>query len=559
MKKNLPIGTSDFKKLRNLDRYYVDKTLLIREIIDDASEIILIPRPRRFGKTLNMSMLRYFFDREDAEQNNKLFEGLAIDSEEECKHEQGKYPVIFLTFKDIKESSFDASIEKFREVIGDEYARFSFMLDGDFLSAVEKQQFNDVINYRATITQLQSSLKRLTKYIYRYYSQKPILLLDEYDTPIHAAFADQYYKKMVDFLRGVLSDALKDNVNLHKGILTGTLRISKESIFTGLNNISVYTLLSHRYSDKFGFTQLEVSEMLSFYGLEEYTESVKTWYNGYIIGSIDIYNPWSIINYIHNKDEGFKPHWVNTSSNELIKEIIKDCPPIVHNEMLDLMDNKFLIKSLNENVSFPELKNTDNSIYSFLVFSGYLKAKLLKFEKSRSWYELTIPNVEVRLLFSDIFITWFKETFKKGRNIELINALLTKDIELFGEILGECVLYSLSAHDVDKREVERVYQAFLLGILVSLSPDYEVTSNKESGYGRYDICVVPLKNKNASSIILELKSIRISETAETALDSALKQIEDKRYEAAIRQRGYDDILKLAVVFDGKRVWVKSSN
>ena len=557
MKRNLPIGTSDFKKIRNQNSYYVDKSLMIKEIIDDCSEIILIPRPRRFGKTLNMSMLRYFFDLNDAEANRKLFDGLNITKEVEFDNEQGRYPVIFLTFKDIKETSFEASFEKLQEVIADEYGRFSFLLESDEMSEVEKEQFDDIIKSRTSVTRLQSSLKKLTKYLFNHFKQKPILLIDEYDTPIHAAYTEGYYKKMIDFMRAMLGDALKDNSNLHKGVLTGTLRISKESIFTGLNNPSVYTLLSHRFNDKFGFTQNEVSQMLVDYDLESETESVKAWYNGYIIGKIDIYNPWSIINFIHNKDEGFKPHWVNSSSNDLIKDIIKDSPASVHAEMLELLDNKILVKSLDENISFPELKSTDNSIYSFLVFSGYLKARFLEHTDDNDFYQLMIPNLEVKRLFKNIFLTWFKETFSNGKNVDLINALLSKDTNLFGEILGECVLHTLSVHDVERREVERVYQAFLLGILVSLTPDYEVTSNKESGYGRYDICIVPLKNKTAPSIILELKSIRISETAETALVSALKQIEDKQYEASIRQRGYEDILKLAVVFDGKRVWVKS--
>jgi len=555
MKKNLPIGTSDFKDLRIKQLYFIDKSLIIKELVNDSSSIILIPRPRRFGKTLNMSMLRYFFDTKDAAENRKLFLGLNICSETEFE-EQGKYPVIFITFKDVKFSNFEDAFSSLQNLVTSAFFEIDACLDFSKFTFQEKQDIEAIKNRTCNLAALGESLRLLTDLIFKSTGLKPILLIDEYDTPIHSAYTERYYKQMVDFMRVFLSRALKDNSSLHKGVLTGTLRISKESIFTGLNNPSVYTLLSYRFSDKFGFTQDEVSKMLADFELEDQNESVKYWYNGYVIGKTDIYNPWSIINYVHASDEGFKAHWVNTSSNDLIKEIVKDSPATVHTEIQDLISGKALVKTLNENISFPELKDTDDDVFSFFVFSGYLKARLLKFENSRYWYELTIPNEEVKILFVDIIRSWFKETFRDGKNIQMLQALLEKDVELFGEILGESVLQNLSVHDVERRHIERVYQAFLLGVLVTLSPDYEVTSNKESGFGRYDICIVPVKDKSKPCIIMELKSIRISETAETALVSALKQIEDKKYETSIRQRGYEDIVKLGVVFDGKRVWVK---
>ena len=556
MKKNLAIGTSDFKKLRTSNSYFIDKSLMIQQIIEDISEIILIPRPRRFGKTLNMSMLYYFFNRNNADENRKLFEGLKIANETVFHTEGGKYPVIYITLKDVKSDSFEGSFYKLRELIADVYANFSFLLESSMLNDVEKKHFLSIINEEASNFQLESSLKKLCKYLFAHFKQKPILLIDEYDTPIHSAFTKKYYDGMINFMSMFQGAALKDNEFLHKGVLTGTLRVSKESIFTGLNNLSVYSLLSSSFNDKFGFTQDEVAGMLTDFSLDHEIESVKHWYNGYIIGGLNIYNPWSIINFVHNYKDGFKSYWVNTSSNDLIKEIIKESPYSVQTEIKDLLDDKPLVTVLNDNISFPELQRNDNSIYSFLVFSGYLKARLVKHTEAADYYELLIPNVEVKRLFNDIIMKWFNETFHSDRSKMMLNALFDKDTELFGEILGECVLNSLSAYDVDKRNPERVYQAFLLGMLVSLAPDYEVTSNRESGYGRYDICIIPLKSKKPC-IIMELKQIRISETAETALVSALKQIEDKQYEAAIRQRGYDDFVKLAVVFDGKRVWVKS--
>ena len=429
-------------------------------------------------------------------------------------------------------------------------------MESDSMEEYDLKYYNDILFCRSSRAQLEISLKRLCQYLFKHFKKKPLILIDEYDTPIHAAFTEGYYKEMIDFMRLFLGAALKDNTALYKGVLTGTLRISRESIFTGLNNLSVYTLLNSEYCTYFGFTPEELTQMLADYELGYLEEEVKRWYNGYIFGTQEIYNPWSIINFVASADRKFIPHWVNTSSNDLIKEIIKESPFSVQSEFEDLLVGKCLIKDLDENISFPDLRSNDKSIYSFLVFSGYLKARFKEHTDDADYYELSIPNVEVKRLFKNIILSWFKETFKQGKSVEMVSALLNKDTELFGELLEECVLQSLSVYDVEKREVERVYQAFLLGMLVSLSPDYEVSSNRESGYGRYDICVIPLKSKK-TCVIMELKSLRIRETYEDALTSALKQIEDRQYEAAIHQRGYDDILKLAVVFDGKRVWVRS--
>jgi len=557
MKKELAIGQSDFKTIREQESYYVDKSLMIKEIIDDKSNIILLPRPRRFGKTLNMSMLRYFFDTHNATHNRKLFAGLKIENETVFDTEQGKYPVIFLTFKDVKNLTYPDALFNIKLLISKLFDANQFLLESDLLTQVEKSIYEQIINFSVNQPILEKSLSLFIELYYRYFKQKPILLIDEYDTPVHTAYSNNYYDDMIGFMRVFLGEALKDNLYLYKGILTGTLRISKESIFTGLNNLSVYTLLKGEFNSCFGFTHEELHLMLEFFGLLELESEIRHWYNGYIIGDIEIYNPWSIVSFVASKDKFFIPYWVNTSGNDLIKELIIDSPHSVRTELQDLLTDKPLVKSLEDNISFPELKKTENAVFSFLVFSGYLKAKFIREENKRFLYELLIPNTEVKILFDNIILGWFKETFDSDRNKVLLNALLDKDIELFEEVLGECVLNSLSCYDVPKRDVERVYQAFLLGMLVSLESDYEVTSNKESGYGRYDICILPLKSKKPA-IIMELKRIRPSETAETALASALKQIEEKQYETSIRQRGYTDILKLAVVFDGKRVWAKTS-
>ena len=555
MKQNLSIGISDFKSLREQAYYYIDKSLMIKEVLNDPSHIILLPRPRRFGKTLNMSMLRYFFDLDEATENRALFEGLQIYDEPVFELHQGKYPIIFISFKDIKALNFKAAIEKIRDLIGTELLKFKFLLQSDAVELIEKKQLDTVLNLKASQSQLESCLKKICKSLYSHFKQKPIVLIDEYDTPIHSAYNKKYYDEMILFMSSFLGSVLKDNENLYKCVLTGTLRVSRESIFTGLNNIKIYSLLSSKFNDKFGFTQPEVSKLLEDFGYGHEVEAVRRWYNGYIVGGLDVYNPWSVINYVHSHEDGFKPYWLNTSGNDLIKEIVKDSPYSVQVEIKELLDDKPLIKTINENISFPELKNTENSIYSFLFFSGYLKARLVEHSDEADYYNLAIPNVEVKRLFKDIILNWFEMTFRdKGRM--MLNALFEKDTELFADILGDCILKTLSVYDVDKREPERVYQAFLLGLLVSMGEEYEVTSNKESGYGRYDICIIPLK-KNKPCIIMELKQIRKSETTTTALESALLQIEKQRYATSLEQRGYTDILKLAVVFDGKRVWVKS--
>ena len=554
MKLNLPIGTSDFKEIRLQDSYYIDKSLLIKDVLHEKKKVILLPRPRRFGKTLNMSMLRCFFDRENAAENKKLFEGLQIEQEPEFE-EQGLYPVIFISFKDIKTNTFELALDKIRDLIGSEFLKYKFLLQSEALDEIEKDQLNQLIHFKASRSQLESALKRLCKNLFDHFKQKPIVLIDEYDTPIHASYTKRYYEEMISFMSMFLGATLKDNEYLHKCILTGTLRISKESIFTGLNNISIHSLLSAKFKDKFGFTQPEVTKVLEDFGLSFEIDEVRRWYNGYVVGGLDVYNPWSIVNFVQNHEDGFQPYWLNSSGNDLIKEIIKDSPYSVQLEIKDLLDGKPIVKTLKENISFPEMKNTENSIYSFLFFSGYLKARLHEHTEDADYYHLSIPNVEVRRLYKEVILNWFEETFHDKSRM-MLNALFEKDTELFGDILSDCVLKALSTYDVDKREPERVYQAFLLGLLVSLGAEYEVTSNRESGYGRYDICIIPL-SKTKPCIIMELKQIRKSETAETALNSALLQIEKQQYAASIEQRGFTDILKLAVVFDGKRVWVKS--
>ena len=557
MKKAIKIGTSDFKKIIEENTYYVDKTPMIKEVINDPSEVILLPRPRRFGKTLNMSMLYYFFDQKNAQENRKLFEGLKISKEPEYETEQGKYPVILISFKDIKDLTFEDALSNIRNIISSTYKQFENQINFKKIQKDERNIFKSILERKSEKIDTINSLKLLTEILYTSTGTKPILLIDEYDTPIHASYTNQYYDSMVNFMSMFLGAALKDNIHLHKGILTGTLRISRESIFTGLNNISVYSLLNSEYSSWFGFTNDELSQLLKDYDLEPLESSIKAWYNGYIFGNKEIYNPWSILNFVKSEDKRFIAHWVNTANNDLIKELIVDSSSAVRLELQELLKGKSIIKVLDENIVFKDLKKSENVVFSFLVFSGYLKAKLAKFEDTDYWYELSTPNEEVRKLFSTIILQWMEDSLVRPQLQNLLQALVEGNIPVFERLLSQFVLTSLSYHTLSTDHIEKVYQSFMLGLLVSLADQYELTSEKESGFGRYDLALVP-HNKNKKAIIMEFKTIDdfYDETKDQALESALKQIEDRQYETAIKQRGYSDILKMAVVFDGKRVWVK---
>jgi len=457
--------------------------------------------------------------------------------------------------KDVKGKSFDMVMERLREQI--------FSLCADFEQFIKKEAelfpslFEILTTKTVSLSVLSSSLKNLSKLLNKVFDKKVIVLIDEYDTPIHAAYQEGFYEEMISFMRLFLGDVIKDNSYLYKGVLTGTLRISKESVFTGLNNLGVYSMLRSEYSDKFGFTPVELHEIMNYFELSHMEADVQHWYNGYIVGKQEIYNPWSIINFVANVDHHFIAYWVNTSSNDLIKQLIKESPAEVKLLMQDLIKGVPVLKTLNENISFPELFNTADAIFSFLVFSGYLKAEFAEMIKHRNYYNLSIPNIEIRLIFEDIIINWFAESYENKKVKQLLQSLLTGNIAEFERTFSDLILNTLSYFDTQTKNVEKVYQAFILGMLVNLSETHAINSEKESGFGRYDIAILP-KDLNKKAIIMELKIVDsyYEETKDTALDKALQQIEDKKYETNIRNNGYNDILKLGVVFDGKRVWVR---
>jgi len=553
--KRLPIGISDFRRVIIDNNYFVDKSLIIQELINSNAQITLLPRPRRFGKTLNLSMLRYFFEnREDSEE---LFKDLAIYQTEEFKQHLNRYPVIFLSFKDIKSSSFEASYSKLYSLIQEEFMRHFEEIDIDSLNFLDKLNYMNILEGKATQQNIENSLSLLSKLLSQKYNQSVVILIDEYDTPIHASYLHGYYNEFIEFIRNLLSGAFKDNDYLYRGVITGILRVSRESIFSGLNNIATYTISDTRYSNRFGFTVDETKQILADFGLSDKYNAVSDSYNGYKIGEETIFNPWSILNFIDNPKHELLPYWANTSSNELLKHLINISSLNFKKSLEMWLKGENIRTQIDSNIVFSEIEKNDKNIYSLLFFSGYLKCVNRELINKTYHCDLAIPNKEVHYIFRNIISSWLNESFRDDRLRVLLNALVNGEIKLFEKLFSEFVLETLSFYDVNKKNEEAVYHAFLLGILINLS-DYEVISNRESGLGRVDIILLHKEDKSKLAIIMELKSIDEfeEETKEKALDKALKQIEEKQYEIEVKKRGYNNILKMGVVFDGKRVWVK---
>ena len=556
-RKKLPIGISDYKKLIEEDYYYVDKTDFIRQIIEEGSLITLLPRPRRFGKTLNLSTLRYFFERTEGNVYRPLFKGKNIEQWKDFDRYQGKYPVILVTLKDCKADSFDQFLMMFGQELQNEFLRHKYLLEDPRTEPVYIHDFNAIIEKQATEVQLQNSLLMLSTMLTTHWGMPPLVLLDEYDTPIHVAFDKGYYDRMIGFMRNFMSLVFKDNTDIFRGVITGILRVSKESIFSGLNNIAVFSLLDRPVCTSFGFTQEETNTLLNDYSLGDWSDSVKQWYDGYLFGGLTVYNPWSVLNYIMY-DGVLAPYWVNTGSDVLLRHLLADGPSQIRMGVESLIQGEPIRSVINDKLAFPDLLAKPSSIWSFMLFSGYLKATdpVLNNDDLIE-YELQIPNREVKTVYRTIIQSWIDGGPVKNDRLELmLQALKENNMPIFQRTLNDFVVNTLSYYDTSGREPEKVYQAFLLGMLVS-SGAYEVSSNRESGLGRYDILLRP-RDLSRQGVIMELKLYdpMYDESVESVLDSALRQIEDKQYAATLRAAGVTDILKMAITFDGKRVWVK---
>jgi predicted AAA-ATPase/PD-(D/E)XK nuclease superfamily protein len=549
--KHLSIGISDFKEIIEDGYYYIDKTLLIKELVDKKSKVTLLPRPRRFGKTLNLSMLNYFFS--NTEQAGQLFTNTAIAQHPDCMAWQGQYPVIFITFKDVKVSNWQDAYEKIREIIKTEFDRLGNTL-ANIMTDAEKSDYEAIIKRTASKTVYEQSLQVLSALLYRHYHKKVIILLDEYDAPIHAAYSYSYYKEMVEFIRNLFSAALKDNNALEFGVLTGILRTAKEGIFSGLNNLNVCTLLEQDFSDKFGFTQHEVDTLLTDYNMQNQCTDIKQWYNGYQFANTIIYNPWSLLMFIHKRGN-LALYWVNTSDNALVKMLITRSDETVKTELESLLQEKTIKKTIDESFVFPSMERSEIAIWSLLVFSGYLTPRKQKLAEGQWLCELAIPNQEVFILYKNLIRSSFQEVLTDTNIKALREALAHGNGKLFEKILQEYLLNSTSMFDLPSKEPEKSYHLFVLGLLVTLQDLYEVDSNRESGYGRYDIMLIP-KDITKRSIIIEFKRIFDDEDLGTAATQALEQIHDKQYAQNLKKRGIQTITAFGIAFKGKEVLLK---
>lgn len=545
----LPLGISDFKEVIEENYAYVDKSLLIQELMESGSKIALIPRMRRFGKTLNLSMLRYFFEK-TSESRGHLFHSLKIWQKKEYRAMQGQFPVIFFTLKDIKHSSWQDTFNAFRELIANEFDRHSEILES--LTKKEKEQYHKILSEEADQPLFERSLHFLTTWLHRHHNKRVILLIDEYDSPAHNAFTEGYYKTFIDFLRNWLSSGLKDNSSLEKGVLTGILRIAKESIFSGLNNVITYTLLSETFQDKFGLLESEVKQLLENYSLVKQLPEMRKWYNGYRIGLCeDIYNPWSVLNSIDKKG-ALAPYWVNTSNNDLIRKLLTNGTDDLKADLEELLRGGIIEKTLDEGFVFSSLEKNTDAIWSLLLFSGYLTLAA-PFVYGTPCL-LRIPNFEVTELYQSVILDWFKSGIHLPKYHILLNSLVKGEIEIFKQIFEDFLISSVSVFDVGSDEPEKIYHAFILGMLIGLKDRYEVKSNRESGYGRYDVMLIP-KNPDELGIVMEFKKVTKLDQSdlETAANSALKQIKDQHYTQELLDRGIKRILLLALAFQGKKV------
>ncbi|MEA3444711.1 MAG: AAA family ATPase [Bacteroidota bacterium] len=563
--KELNLGHSDFKDIIENDNYFVDKSLFVEEIIKSQSSVMLLPRPRRFGKTVNLSMLKYFFDKSETD-NKKLFTDLKVwQTGNDIKKHCGEYPVISLSFKDAKANTWNNTYKYIIREIVFLFSQHDYLLKNDNLKSHEKNYFIEILNKKADEVDFAVSLELLSEFLYRYHNKKVVILIDEYDTPIQAGYG-KFYDEVTPFMRNLLSGAFKDNSNLYKGVITGILRVSKESIFSGLNNISVYSITNQKFSDKFGFTEPEVKQILSDFKVTTGFTQIKKWYDGYKFGSWEsIYNPWSILCYVSEIEDGLKAYWSNTSSNELIKhEIRKKEANYIRQDILKLINNETIIKDLEENFVFPDIDNNKELLWTLLTYSGYLSNYN---QISRKSYELRIPNYEVKTIFQDTIIEWLKVDVKLRNTllIDTANNLINNQISDFETGFKQIMGDTFSYYDTAKNH-EYVYQSYILGLLAIIGDDYMIKSNRESGQGRYDIMLVP-HDKSKNGVVIEIKQIENQKEKESngeftkrinrAIEAAGLQIDKNKYcnELFENKIALDNIVKVPIVFAGKEPYV----
>ena len=559
-KKKLPIGLSDFKDMIEKNYYYFDKSELIENILEDGSIVKLFTRPRRFGKTLNMSMLKYFFDVKNKEENKKLFEGLNI-SKSEYFEKQGEFPVISISFKNYNKNDWESGFKSIKSTISDIYAKFEYLME--HLNKRDLKKFEDIWLEKDE-GDWERSLLNLTKYVYEYYEKKVIVLIDEYDQPIINSYIKGYYSETIDFFKSFYGSVLKDNEYLEMSVITGILRVAKENIFSGLNNLEVHTILDSEFTEYFGIMEDEVEEALKDFNLEYELEDVQKWYNGYLFGDTKVYNPWSIINFL--KKGRLRPYWVNTSGNGLIQLYLEKLKNEIFDEFSKLLNKESVLKRINDNMTFGNLEaNFEKNIWNLFFHSGYLTL-VEEYDEDEEGIYLKIPNEEILKMFSEMFIeVYFKDT---NNFLDMTEALKNGDIKKFKLGLNKVLLENIGIFDVNGIYKEQFYHGFMLGMILILKNEYEITSNGFAGKGRYDLLLKP-KNvlEGKEGIIFELKIVnansdekfsgdKLKEKLEKECEVALNQIDEKEYVSVLKNAGVERILKIGIAFFGKEFEVK---
>lgn len=554
--KSLPIGISDYVRAQE-EYYYVDKTLLIKEFLDKKPLVSLFTRPRRFGKTLNMDMLKVFFEISDKNTSKYFADKNIWQCGEEYRSHQGKYPVIFLTFKDVKFDTWDVTIDKIRGLLQEEYGRHQELLNSDKLSQYEKEYFTKIISATANEVELTSSLERLSKMLASHYDKAPVIIIDEYDTPIQEGYSKDFYDEIIGFMRNFFSGAFKDNKNLSYGFLTGILRIAQESIFSGLNNLTVNSLMDEEYDSFFGFTESEVKAMLSYYGVSDKEEELKDWYDGYLFGSEEIYNPWSVINYI---SKGCIPqaYWVNTGKNEILDDVLRVATDDITERLYDLLQGERVVARIDQNVVYRSLAEDPANIYSLLLVAGYLKTPKKELQADGSYLcEVSIPNREIAAVYKSEILSHFLQTGAITRTTanKIAESLYANDYKKLQSAIGEYMDKSIGFFDGG---AEGFYHGLMLGLIALMDNQYKIKSNRESGDGRFDVSLIP-REKRYPGIILELKwKEKLSDVElEKWSNEALKQIGELRCDSEMKEDGITEILKFGIAFSGKKVCVRT--
>ena len=561
--KKIAIGVEDFKELIDKDGYFVDKTLMIEKLIESRAKVTLFTRPRRFGKTLNQFMIRRFFEDERTEKGEKvengyLFDGLKIaECGEEILSHQQQYPVIFLTLKSAKQPTYEMAYACLVDEICKEFERHSYVLQGE-MSQRNREIFERISLGKGSDDEYATAFAFLSECLFKYHKKKAIILIDEYDVPLENAYFEGFYDKMIKFIRSLFESALKTNPYLEKSVITGCLRISKESIFTGLNNLKVDSVLRTEYGDSFGFTESEVEEMLAYYDLQEELPEVKRWYDGYLFNDIEIYNPWSIINYVYDRDRKITkfalPYWSNTSSNSIIREMVGEADADAKRDLETLINGGTIEKQVHEDITYGDIHQSQDNLWNFLFFTGYLKKMSeRKDESGESLYlSMAIPNTEIKTIYKNSISYWFEQRMKETDRSPLVRALETGDCEAAENFISEQLFHTISYYDY----AENFYHGFMAGLLVNIG-GYLVRSNRESGNGRPDIVMTESKFRGRA-MILELKISDTIQGMEKKCEEALTQMEEQKYESSLEEDCFQPILKYAICFFKKRCMVKKA-